>query len=145
MPLLQKWSDVISEVLKELTKDERFALEMSLEVGCESIGTATLKLFGLDSVEQYHLCLGSAKIKCSEFLNRMYDIKSVADLEFQEPGRSCEGNILRTISTVRPTPPQPEPNKFAHRNLTTPTKKKVKAAFGGDKLDCVFVTDTLTV
>lgn len=73
---------------------ELAALELSV-VGYHKIGNVILQKVGFESIEQYILCLASAKIKCRAYLDTMFDITKLDALDFEVPAMACGGSLIQ--------------------------------------------------
>jgi hypothetical protein len=75
-------SQLIPEVVKQLSPDERNALSLSCDI-ITKLTPALIKKHNLTSKEHYLSALESAKQNAKEYMSTMWDVTGIADLDVE--------------------------------------------------------------
>lgn len=125
MSLLNSWSDVLPELLANLTDHQKNALELSLDRAGMVIGATSLKNYNFESLEQFILCLASAQNSAKAYLQARYGITKVADLVIDDiPSHTHEAALIERNKAPASRPKKGPMTSEAKHKLSVVMKAK---------------------
>ena len=95
--------DLIDAAISGLSDQQLAALDLAASItGAAKPGAVRLNRFGFQNLDEYEVALANARAQVRAFFG-VRGIRHVADLDFQEPGRSVEGRIRESALRGRVT------------------------------------------